>query len=122
MGRNHPALVELVKECLNNAPDRRPTTDDLLARLQRMRKEVEGGCGGSAVGFDLSKMKLLQEVKIKDRQIEELTQQQVTYYYTHRHINAISLLLQEMHETELEQNRMEFQRKQEVNYHTCYVV
>ena len=39
--------------------------------------------------FDLSKMKLLQEVKIKDRQIEELTQQQVTTTIsTHRHINA----------------------------------
>ena len=38
---HHPALVGLVKECLNNAPDRRPATDDLLARLQR----IEGGGG-----------------------------------------------------------------------------
>ena len=75
MGRYHPGLVELVKECLNNDPDRRPTTDDLLARLQRMREEVEGRCGRNAVGFDL--MKLLQEVKIKDRQIKGLTQLQV---------------------------------------------
>ena len=76
MGRYHPALVELVKECLNNDPDRRPTTDDLLARLQRMREEVEEG--GGAVRFDMSKMKLLKEAKIKDKQIEELTQRQVT--------------------------------------------
>ena len=74
---NHPDLVELVKECLHNAPERRPTTDNLLARLQRMREEVEGGCGGGVVRLDLSKMKLLKEVKIKDRRIEELTQQQV---------------------------------------------
>ena len=76
VGRYHPALVELVKECLNNDPDRRPTTDDLLARLQRMREEVEEG--GGAVRFDMSKMKLLKEAKIKDKQIEELTQRQVT--------------------------------------------
>ena len=77
---HHPALVELVKECLHNAPERRPTTDDLLARLQRMREEVEGGYGGGVVKLDLSKMKLLKEVKIKDRRIEELTQQQVHSY------------------------------------------
>ena len=76
---HHPALVELVKECLHNAPDRRPTTDDLLARLQRMREEVEGGYGGGVVRLDLSKMKLLKEVKIKDRRIE---QQQVHSYIT----------------------------------------
>ena len=77
VGRHHPALVELVKECLHNSPDQRPTTDDLLARLQRMREEVEGGCGGGVVRLDLSKVKLFKEVKIKDRRIEELTQQQV---------------------------------------------
>ena len=53
VGRYHPALVELVKECLHNAPERRPTTDNLLARLQRMREEVE------------------------ERRLEELTQLQV---------------------------------------------
>ena len=77
IGHYHPGLVELVKECLHNSPDQRPTTDDLLARLQRVREEVEGGCGGGVVRLDLSKMKLLKEVKIKDRRIEELTQQQV---------------------------------------------
>ena len=80
IGRYHPALVELVKECLNNDPDQRPTTDDLLARLQRMREEVEMVCGGGVVRLDLSKIKLFKEVKIKDRRIEELTQQQVAMH------------------------------------------
>ena len=74
IGCYHPALVELVKECLNNTPDQTPTTDDLLARLQRMTEEVKRGCGGSVVRVDLS---LLKEAKIKDRRIEELTRQQV---------------------------------------------
>ena len=43
IGRYHPALVGLVNECLNNAPDQRPTTDNLLARLQRMSEELEMG-------------------------------------------------------------------------------
>ena len=76
---HHPALVELVKECLLNAPERRPPTDDLLARLQRMKEEVEGEYGGS-VKLDMAKVRLVKEAKIKDRRIEELTQQQV-----HRH-------------------------------------
>ena len=79
MGRYHPALVELVKECLHNSPDQRPTTDDLLARLQRMREEVEGEYGGS-VKLDMVRVRLAKEVKTKDRRIEELKQQQV-----HRH-------------------------------------
>ena len=74
---DHPALVELVKECLHNAPNRRPTTDDLLARLQRMREEVEGEYGGGAVKVDLSKMRLFKEIKMKNRRLEELTQHQV---------------------------------------------
>ena len=74
IGSNHPALVELVKECLLNAPDRRPTTDDLLARLQRMREEVEGEYGGIQVKLDLPKMRMARELRQKDRRLEELTQ------------------------------------------------
>ena len=77
-GRLHLPLVQLVKECLHNVPNERPTTDDLLARLQRMREEVEGGCGGFAMNLDIIvQVRLAKEVKIKDRRIEELTQQQV---------------------------------------------
>ena len=76
---HHPALVELVKECLNNDPDQRPTADDLLARLQRMREEVEGEYGGP-VKLDMVRVRLAKEVKILNRRIEELTQQQVAIH------------------------------------------
>ena len=79
IGRYHPALVELVKECLNNDPDQRPTTDDLLARLQRMREEVEGEYGGP-VKLDMVRVRLAKEVKILNGRIEELTQQQVAIH------------------------------------------
>ena len=80
---DHPALVELVKECLSNTPDRRPTTDDLLARLQRMREEVEGEYGGP-VKLDMVRVRLAKEVKILNRRIEELTQQQVAILVVYR--------------------------------------
>ena len=75
IGRYHPALVQLVKDCLHNDPDKRPTTDDLLVGLQGLRKEVEGEYG-YPVKLDMVKVKLAKEVKQRDRQ---LTQQQVYY-------------------------------------------
>ena len=66
-----------MKQCLHNAPDHRPTTDDLLVTLQRMREEVEGEYGGGAVRIDLSKMRLFKEIKVINRRLEDLTQQQV---------------------------------------------
>ena len=78
-GRLHLPLVQLVKECLHNVPNERPTTDDLLARLQRMREEVEGEYGGP-VKLDMVRVRLAKEVKILNRRIEELTQQQVVIH------------------------------------------
>ena len=45
----HPALVQLIKQCLHNNPDERPTTEQLLTNLQEMRGEI-GKYGGP---FDL---------------------------------------------------------------------
>ena len=39
--------------------------------------EVEGGYGSNLVKLDIHKVLLLKEMKMKDRRIEELTQQQV---------------------------------------------
>ena len=41
--------------------------------------EVEGGYGGP-VRLDMVRVKLAKEVKVKDRRIVELTQQQVYWY------------------------------------------
>ena len=73
----HPALVQLVKQCLHNVPRQRPSTDELLATLQRMKVEVEGEYGGP-VKLDMVRVRLAKEVKLKDRRIGELTQLQVS--------------------------------------------
>ena len=73
----HPALVQLVKQCLHNVPRQRPSTYELLATLQRMKVEVEGEYGGP-VKLDMVRVRLAKEVKLKDRRIGELTQLQVS--------------------------------------------
>ena len=45
-----------------------PTTDDLLARLQRMKEEVEGEYG-YPVELSMARVKLAKEMKMKDRQL-----------------------------------------------------
>ena len=72
----YPALVELVKQCLHNAPEDRPSTEEVLAVLQGLRAEVEGEYGIS-FRLDIEKLRLAKEGKMKDRRLEELTQQQV---------------------------------------------
>ena len=69
----HPALVELVKQCLHNAPQQRPSTEEVLAVLQGLRAEY----GGISMRLDMEKLRLAKEGKRKDRRLEELTQQQV---------------------------------------------
>ena len=77
----HPTLVQLVTQCLHNAPYERPSTDDVLARLQRMKVEVEGEYGGSPIRLDMMRVRLVKELKRKEMRIEELIQRQV---YTKR--------------------------------------
>ena len=76
IGLLHPALVQLVKQCLHNVPRQRPNTDELQTRLQRVKVEVEGEYGGP-IKLDMVRVRLAKEVKMKARRIEELTQQQV---------------------------------------------
>ena len=73
----YPNLVLLVKQCLEDIPDQRPSTDELLDTLQRMKVEVEGEYGGSPIRLDMVRVRLAKAVKTKDTQIEELVQQQV---------------------------------------------
>ena len=74
---SYPALVQLVKQCLHNVPQQRPSTEECLTTLQRMKVEVEGEYGSSPVRVDMVRVRLAKEMKRKDNQIRELTEQQV---------------------------------------------
>ena len=79
IGVLYPNLVQLVKQCLLNIPGERPSTDELLATLRRMKVEVEGAYGGP-FRLDMVRVRLAKEVKTKDAHIEELTRQVVRNY------------------------------------------
>ena len=72
LNSDHPDLVQLIKQCLHNNPQERPTASDLLNTLQRMKREVEGEYGGP-VRLDMARVRLAKEARRKDRRIEELT-------------------------------------------------
>ena len=71
IGSFYPSLVQLIKECLHNEPEQRPSTDTLLVSLQRVRLEVEGEYGRDVVQVDLVQMKLAKELKSKDKKMQE---------------------------------------------------
>ena len=56
-GEHHP-LTQMVKQCLQNAPSRRPTTEQLVSELQRVRADVEGAYG------ELAKLDAVRQVVI----------------------------------------------------------
>ena len=86
IGRLYPDLVELVKQCLHNVPDQRPSTDELLTILQRMKVEIERVYRHCVVKIDLEKIQLAKEIRMKNETIEELTQQQVYTSVTNKTI------------------------------------
>ena len=80
IGVLYPNLVLLVRQCLQDIPDQRPSTDELLSTLQRMKVEVEGEYGGP-FKLDMVRVRLAKEVKANVTQIEELVQHQVSYWH-----------------------------------------
>ena len=81
LSNNHPALVELVKRCLHNDPQARPSTEELLTRLKEMRMEVQGRYGEYMIKVDIEKMRMARELQMMDRRVEELSQHQVSVAY-----------------------------------------
>ena len=70
-GYLHPSLVQLVRQCLHNAPERRPSTDEVLGNLQRLKVEVEGVYGGSLVKLDIGRVVLAKEMKIQKKELAQ---------------------------------------------------
>ena len=67
MGRLHPQLFQLIRQCLHNAPERRPPSEEVLGVVQRMREEMGGVYEGSVVKMlDVGTVLLTKELKMKE--------------------------------------------------------
>jgi len=74
LGEQHP-LVQLVHQCLQNAPARRPSAEELLRQLEAVRAQTEGPYGSQLVKVDVVKVGMVKVLKEKDAEIERLQQQ-----------------------------------------------
>ncbi|XP_064407286.1 uncharacterized protein LOC135352078 isoform X3 [Halichondria panicea] len=71
-GREHP-LFGLVRECLANTPERRPTTAELLSSLEEVGREMDGGL----LQLDIGRVKTVRILKAKEKRIEALQREVV---------------------------------------------
>lgn len=78
VGMEHPALVQLVKQCLHDDPAERPITDEVLTSLQIMKMEVDGEYGASMIKLDIARVRFAKDMKMKDKRIRELAQIKVS--------------------------------------------
>ena len=66
-GREHH-LFGVVRDCLANNPERRPTASNLLSSLEEMGTETEGGL----LLHDITRVKTARSLRAKDQRIQEL--------------------------------------------------
>ncbi|XP_064407312.1 serine/threonine-protein kinase TAO3-like isoform X3 [Halichondria panicea] len=71
-GREHP-LFGLVRECLANTPERRPTTAELLSSLEEVGREMDGGL----LQLDIARVKTARTLRAKEKRIEALQREVV---------------------------------------------
>ena len=74
LGEQHP-LVQLVHQCIRNAPARRPSAEELLRQLEAVRAQIEGPYGSQLVKVDVVKVGMVKALKEKDKEIGLLQQQ-----------------------------------------------
>jgi len=74
LGGQHP-LVQLVHQCLQNAPARRPSAEEVLRQLEAVRAQIEGPYGSQLVKVDVVKVGMVKALREKDTEIEHLQQQ-----------------------------------------------
>ena len=59
------ALIDLVKQCLDDTPKERPSSEVLLVQIHTIRKEVERSYGGSSVKHvDVGRVLLIKDMKV----------------------------------------------------------
>ena len=71
-GEHHP-LTQMVKQCLQNAPSRRPTTEQLVSELQRVRADIEGAYGELARLDAVRQVVIMKTLRGREAEVREKT-------------------------------------------------
>ena len=71
-GQRHP-LVLLSKDCLNNDPTLRPSTEHVLTALEEMEEEVEGPYGEFSRLDAVRQVSAMKALIVKDVEVREKT-------------------------------------------------
>jgi len=69
-GQSYPELLDLVKQCLHNIPEKRPSSCDLLVKLHILKTEVEEKYGADmAQQVNLDKVLRLKTLE-QEKEVE----------------------------------------------------
>ena len=69
-GAHHP-LTQMVKQCLRNSPERRPSTEQLVSDLQRVTGDIEGAYGELAKLDAVRQVVIMKALKGREAEIRE---------------------------------------------------
>ena len=85
-------LIQMIKDCLQNAPTQRPTAEQLVTALEGIKGVIEGGYGELATVDAVRQVRTmkalksrsegkLNELAAKDEQIQQLQQQLAVRFF-----------------------------------------
>ena len=81
-GENRHPLLQLIKNCLRNAPSQRPIAEQLVTALVEMKADIEGDYGDLATVEAMRQVKVTKSLKnkrnliaAKDEEIQQLQEQ-----------------------------------------------
>ena len=93
-GAGYP-LVGVVKQCLENIPEERPTAEQLVRVLEGLKGDIEGTCGELTIVDAVRQVKTtmalkkskekVDELTAKEEEIQQLQQQLEVFYYLPLH-------------------------------------
>ena len=89
-GAGYP-LVGVVKQCLENIPEERPTAEQLVRVLEGLKGDIEGTCGELMIVDAMRQVKTAMALKKSREKVDELTAKE----------EEIQQLQQQLHELEV---------------------